>query len=323
MKHTQRLAGSSLAAGLMIAGSIVAAGPAGAASVPLPRPKPDMHRPQALVRTALAGKVRIRRAGPDLALGRVPLPRPRPDDAMNHTPPLQPSDNGAIRTGKDGQVVVSIDGIGNERDPLTASELRPDLNGQWPKSDVEVARQRCAIILATSNIVADLKDPIGGPEGCGIAAPIKVTAFGAVTVKPAATLNCTLGLAAYKWVTQVLQPAAVARFGEPVISIHNASAYTCRRRNNAKKGRISEHAFGNALDVSSFELVSGKIVTVKNGWSTAGAFLGMSSQAAFLKDARDGACTLFSTVLGPRANALHVNHFHLDLGRGGRYKICE
>ena len=307
----------------MIAGAMVAAGPVGAASVPLPRPKPDIYRPQALVRTALAGKVRIRHAGPDLALGLVPLPRPRPEDAMNRTPPLPPANNGAIRTDKDGQVVVSIDGIGNERDPMIASDLKPDGKGQWPKSDVEVARQRCAIILATSNIVAGLKDPIGGPEGCGIAAPIVVTAFGAVTVKPAATLNCTLGLAAYKWVTQVLQPAAVARFGEPVIAIHNASAYACRRRNNSRKGRISEHAFGNALDVSSFELASGRIVTVKDGWSTAGAFMGLSSEASFLKDARDGACTLFSTVLGPRANALHVNHFHLDLGRGGRYKICE
>ena len=55
----------------------------------------------------------------------------------------------------------------------------------------------------------------------------------------------------------------------------------------------------------------------------AGAFLGVSSQAKFLKDAHDGACGLFATVLGPRTNALHENHFHLDLGRGGRYKICH
>ncbi len=323
MKHSRCLAGPRLATGLMIAASIVAAGPAGAASVPLPRPKPDLHRTPALVRTALATKVRIRHAGPDLALGRVPLPRPRPDAATKPASRLQPTDNGALRTGKDGEVVVSIAAIGNERDPLTASELLPGAKGQWPKSDVEVARQRCAIILATSNIVADLKDPIGGPEGCGIAAPIEVTAFGAVTVKPAATLNCTLGLAAYKWVTEVLQPAAVGRFGEPVISIYNASAYACRRRNNSRKGRISEHAFGNALDVSAFELASGTVVTVKDGWSVAGAFTGLSKEASFLKDAHDGACKLFSTVLGPGANALHANHFHLDLGRGGRYKICE
>ncbi len=319
MKFLQSLAGLSLAAMLIIAGSVAAGGRAGAASVPLPRPKPDMRRSKDVVRPALSGNIRIRHAGPDLALGRVPLPRPRPDNAT----PLQPRDNGAIRTGKDGQVVVSIDGIGSERDPLTDSDLRPDAKGQWPRADVDVARHRCAIILATSNIVADLKDPIGGKEGCGIAAPIEVTAFGAVTVKPAATLNCTLGLAAYKWVTEVLQPAAVARFGEPVASIHNASSYACRLRNNARKGRISEHAFGNALDVSAFELASGRIVTVKEGWSTAGAYLGLSSEASFLKDAHDGACKLFSTVLGPRANALHVNHFHLDLGRGGRYKICE
>jgi len=124
-------------------------------------------------------------------------------------------------------------------------------------------------------------------------------------------------------VTGVLQPAAVAHFKRPVVAIRNATAYACRRRNNGRKGRISEHAFGNALDVSGFELSSGRLITVEDGWSTAGAFTGLSAQASFLKDAHDGACGLFSTVLGPRANALHHNHFHLDLGRGGRYKICH
>ncbi len=142
-------------------------------------------------------------------------------------------------------------------------------------------------------------------------------------MKPPATLNCTLALGVYRWVTEVLQPAAVARFKRPVFAIRNATSYACRRRDNASKRRISEHAFGNALDVSAFELSSGKVITVENGWSTVGAFTGLSAQASFLKDAHDGACDLFSTVLGPRANHLHENHFHLDLGRGGRYKICD
>jgi len=47
------------------------------------------------------------------------------------------------------------------------------------------------------------------------------------------------------------------------------------------------------------------------------------AQSVFLKKIHKGACTGFSTVLGPEANAAHADHFHLDLGRNGRYQICE
>jgi len=315
----RRLLGIGLAAALA-----VATAEAGTPAVPLPRPKPLAARPQAAI--APDTTTRIRRSGPDLAAGRVPLPRPRP--ARSGAQPLAPTATDVvagpvIQAGDKGRISVSLEGIGAERDPDVASDLTTDSDAAWPQVEVDVARQRCAIILAASNIVADLKDPIGGPDGCGIAAPIDITAFGAVAVQPAATLNCTMGLATYKWLTEAVQPAARARFGEAVVSIRNASAYACRHRNNAERGRISEHAFGNALDVSAFVLASGRVITVEDGWSTAGAFLGVSSQATFLKAAHDDACGLFATVLGPRTNALHENHFHLDLGRGGRYKICQ
>ncbi|MDZ4842127.1 MAG: extensin family protein [Hyphomicrobium aestuarii] len=45
---------------------------------------------------------------------------------------------------------------------------------------------------------------------------------------------------------------------------------------------------------------------------------------AFLKGIHRGACKIFSTVLGPEANADHLDHFHLDLSDGrGRNSSCE
>lgn len=45
---------------------------------------------------------------------------------------------------------------------------------------------------------------------------------------------------------------------------------------------------------------------------------------AFLKRIHKGACKIFSTVLGPEANADHLDHFHLDLSDGrGRNSSCE
>ncbi len=49
-------------------------------------------------------------------------------------------------------------------------------------------------------------------------------------------------------------------------------------------------------------------------------------QARFLVTVHKAACSLFSTVLGPDANAAHHDHFHLDLGCHGKdckYLICE
>ena len=41
------------------------------------------------------------------------------------------------------------------------------------------------------------------------------------------------------------------RTAEADITAFDASAYACRRRNNASSGKMSEHAFANALDIST------------------------------------------------------------------------
>ena len=210
-----------------------------------------------------------------------------------------------------------------ERDPYSSADLQPAEVTSWTKDEIQEAQTQCAMVLAALNIEADTLDPIGGPGGCGIAAAIKVARFGAVEVKPAATINCRLAAAIYKWITDVVQPAARRRFGEPVVGMVNASAYSCRRRNAASTGRISEHAFGNALDIRSFRLASGKDISVLGEWSTAGAFFGIFKTSSFLSDIHHGACPIFSTVMGPRANVHHENHFHVDLGRDGAYKFCK
>jgi hypothetical protein len=50
-----------------------------------------------------------------------------------------------------------------------------------------------------------------------------------------------------------------------------------------------------------------------------------SREAAFLRDARDGACDLFSTVLSPDYNQAHADHFHLDQAARGAtgWRLCR
>ncbi|HHI82319.1 MAG TPA: extensin family protein, partial [Rhizobiales bacterium] len=210
-----------------------------------------------------------------------------------------------------------------ERNAAVARELRPTLDSTWTKAQVEKARQHCRLVLATTNLEAEILDPIGGPGGCGIAAPVLVTAFGNMKANPPAKLNCNMALAVYNWTVNSIQPMARRKFGQSVIAVRNMSSYSCRSRRGVLGGRISEHSFGNALDVGGFTLSSGKKITVLKDWSSVGSLFGVVSSASFLTQVHDGACKDFSTVLGPAYNKAHRNHFHIDLGRGGRYKICH
>ncbi len=84
--------------------------------------------------------------------------------------------------------------------------------------------------------------------------------------------------------------------------------------------KLSEHAFGNAVDIEYLKTAGGETLAVQ------GAGFGMTSNARLLKDLRGSGCRYFTTVLGPGTNAAHARHFHFDLerrGRKGNHKLCE
>jgi hypothetical protein len=141
----------------------------------------------------------------------------------------------------------------------------------------------------------------------GPASPAPATASAAVT--PAATLACPMVSQLDQWITGSVQPAALRWFGQPVAEIKQISAYSCRGMNGNRRARISEHAFGNALDVAAFTLADGRKVTVREGWR------GLPEERGFLHDVHAAACQQFSTVLGPGSNVYHYDHLHLDLMR--------
>jgi hypothetical protein len=138
------------------------------------------------------------------------------------------------------------------------------------------------------------------------------------SVSPAATLACPLVSSLDRWITEAVQPAAQKWFGQPVVEIKQISAYSCRGMNGNPNAHISEHAFGNALDIAAFVLADGRKVTVEKGWR------GTPEEQAFLHDVQAAACELFTTVLAPGSNVYHYNHIHVDLMRraSGR-RICQ
>jgi Extensin-like protein C-terminus len=145
-----------------------------------------------------------------------------------------------------------------------------------------------------------------------------VTAFGQVAMKPAATLACPIVSVLDRWIADSVQPAAQRWFGARVVEIKQISAYSCRGMNGDWHAHISEHAFGNALDIAAFTLADGRQVTVRDGWR------GLPEEQGFLRDIEAAACQQFTTVLAPGSNAYHYDHIHVDLmRRASRRLICE
>ena len=162
---------------------------------------------------------------------------------------------------------------------------------------------------------------IDGPGICGLTEPYMVGALAADSVQldTVATLDCPMVAALDEWLVKVVQPVAQARFGQNVTQIDTMGSYSCRGMNGQAGAKISEHAFGNALDVGGFRLADGRRITVVHDWTR-----GDEQSQAFLRDVHAGACESFTTVLGPGSNAFHYNHIHVDLAmHGGGRHYCK
>ena len=151
---------------------------------------------------------------------------------------------------------------------------------------------------------------ISGPSACGIRAPLKVSAAlgGRVRITPTATIGCPMTARLDRWIHNSVQKAAYRHFGKPVVELKQISSYSCRGRNGRRRGPLSEHAYGNAIDIAAFRFSDGTQVSVAKGW-----WRGTPRERAFLRDVFAGACDEFYTVLGPGSDRYHYNHFHMDL----------
>ena len=165
-----------------------------------------------------------------------------------------------------------------------------------------------------SEYVAEAPE-IDGPGICGMTRPLKVSALedGQVGLDKRLTVDCPMIAALQAWLNEIVEPDAQARFGEKVATVDVFGAYSCRSIDNQPGARLSEHAFGNAVDVAGFTLADGRKIAFLSDWKQDG-----TQAAAFLRETHAGACQYFTTVLGPGSDVFHYNHIHLDLANHGR-----
>ena len=179
-----------------------------------------------------------------------------------------------------------------------------------PPSPDEAAQ--CLATLAAHGIAFE---PVAIPvaaNGCGIENGVRVLRTGVAWNQPG-VMSCALAARLGAFEREVVQPAALRYFGQPVAELQHFGAFSCRREASSHD-RLSQHAKGNAIDIAGFTLADGTRVSVDDAWRQAGR------EGGFLREVARRACSYFSVVLTPASNARHRNHFHLDIGP---YRACE
>ena len=236
---------------------------------------------------------------------KAPIPQPdeRPAEAPATdempakipVPPQKPAEAGKFE--KPAEVAKEP-----EKTPMPA-DPRSDIRPIDPMPKQEVA---CRERLKSLGVEFEERKPVHDEEkGCSIPYPLMVKTLGAkINVTPEAEMNCQMAEASARFIADTISPAAKAGFGAGLKSINQASAYVCRPRHNGQK--MSEHAFGNALDIASFTLTDGEKIDIEPTPEQEGV-------KKFLADLRKAACGPFKTVLGPGSDPDHELHFHLDL----------
>lgn len=233
----------------------------------------------------------------------VPAPTPRPDA---EAPPEPAPEPGAVPTPSSRPDPSAVEA----KDP-------PGKDARSPGGTVAMpaAERACRARLREMGVRFEERERLAEENGCLVPYPVAITAFGpSVSLEPEAVLNCATAMAAAEFVADTVSLSAEAAFGSPVTTIRHASAYVCRSRHNGSK--MSEHAFGNAIDFSAFELADGRVIEVKAHGP------GDLDRRDFLRKLRGEACGSFKTVLGPGSDGDHADHLHFDLAQrraGGTY----
>ncbi len=163
-----------------------------------------------------------------------------------------------------------------------------------------------------AGMVVEKLGNVPGPGACGVRNAYRVTSVAGVRLSQPATLGRETLETLDRWLRREAIPT-IGNRGGGLVGIRVPSHYACRTRNSRRGARLSEHAKGNAIDISAFILADGTSLTVLNDWN--------GGNARVMRRLHASACGPFGTVLGPNSDRHHQDHFHFDVAdhRGGSY----
>lgn len=197
-------------------------------------------------------------------------------------------------------------GDGNR--PTAGNQTRPQAVGSPSFTSAEA--QQCAFDLKQAGVRFTPLPNVDHGGGCSSIDSVKLLDIGTPTSN-LGPMTCPLARNFAAWAQYAVKPAARKYFGQEVVRIETFGTYSCRNIYGGRSGRLSQHAYSNAVDVSGFVLADGRRIMLDGGWT------GDKPSQDFLRALHSSACRRFGTVLGPDYNAAHYNHFHMDMSGNG------
>ena len=312
-------------------------------SVPVPESRPDGasegEAPADASPDPEAAPAEPQTPGGAPELNSVPVPETRPEDVPTPAEPDTPTPEPEVPAEPEVEGDTNEPSAEAEADPAPDADAPADVPTLIPPEEAapiepeaapagppmreiltETPEELAACLAALDNlgVVYAQSEPITEPDNpdCGIANPVTVTEIArGLALEPPPVLRCDTALAAARWAQDVAIPLSRKLGRGDLTVIDQGTATLCRPRAD---GEMSEHAWGNAIDVMGFRFAEGEPIAVEPRAGDG------TLDEAFQRAVRAGACLDFMTVLGPGSDADHADHLHLDIrDRDGGFRICE
>ncbi len=245
----------------------------------------------------------------------VPVPRSKPsaiealsspaktNTIINKTPPPKKNTETQIATVARPQ-----------KDMTTAVE---------PVVPPSVPDNGCLVSLKNSGAEFESLTSVGDGR-CHVDVPVRLhsvtTTSGKIVLPESPIVSCRFARQFALWLSDTGAALVSTHLDMKLAKVSTGPGYECRGRNGDASGKLSEHAFGNAVDITTITTADGRKIQISDAGNSA------SPSFQVLRGLRTTACGYFSTVLGPGSNEAHASHFHFDIGMHGRsknYRICE
>ncbi|MGQ0483793.1 MAG: extensin-like domain-containing protein [Hyphomicrobiales bacterium] len=241
----------------------------------------------------------------------TPVPRPKPSRLASKPPEAVPA---------------PIPPPLPKAKPPRAVALLPAAPQKPVVSDPEsaISGGQCLAALRTSNVEFDTVATPVSNGSCLVDVPVRLHAVpaprGRVVLPDKPILNCRFARQFALWLSDAGAAVVAAQMNTPLAKVSTGPGYECRGRNGDGSAKLSEHAFGNAVDITTIATADGRTIQISD------AIVTTSPAFNLLRGLRTTACGYFSTVLGPGADAAHASHFHFDMGLHGKsltYRVCQ
>jgi hypothetical protein len=209
--------------------------------------------------------------------------------------------------------------------PAVASQNR-DQKQASPTDDAARDDEACLARLRAASVRFDSPAmPVAAKVACTIEVPVRLKSVAAqvrgvteVLLPEEPIVSCQFAERLAAWLGNLVAPLIAGRMSTDLRAVRTGPGYECRNRNGAATGKLSAHAEGKAIDISAFELSSGKFIPIRPDTD--------ETMRNVVDAVRTAACGWFTTVLGPGADAAHTDHLHVDMAQHGtsdRYRICQ